>query len=57
MMNWSKDAGINMSEPQTTDKRPVHWSEVGIRCAALGWLVFEIADGFEGTGQHGPASR
>jgi hypothetical protein len=44
MMNWSKGAGINMSEPQTTDKRPVNWSEVGIRCAALGWLVFKIAE-------------
>jgi hypothetical protein len=44
MMNWSKDAGINMSEPQTTDKRPVNRLEVGIRCAALGWLVFKIAE-------------
>jgi hypothetical protein len=33
-----------MSEPQTTDKRPLNWSEVGIRCAALGWLVFKIAE-------------
>jgi hypothetical protein len=43
MMNWSNDAGINMSEPQTTEKRPVNWSDVGIRSAALGWLVFKIA--------------
>jgi hypothetical protein len=45
MMNWSNDAGINMSKPQMTDKRPVNLSEVGIRCAAPGWLVFKITEG------------
>jgi hypothetical protein len=45
MMNWSNDAGINMSEPQTTDKRPVNWSEVGIRCPALvAGLSLKIAE-------------